>query len=143
MARETHSRVALLAIKPQYAEQIMSRRKKVEFRKVGFGASVDTVVVYASSPVKKIVGWFTVSYVDEDDPSLLWSRHRSYGGITRDDFDEYYLERDRGIAIGVEAVVRLEEPLPLRTLGDIVPPQSFRYLSDEVFGVLERRSGVN
>ncbi len=47
----------LLSLKPQFAAAILSGEKKFEFRRDVFSRSdVTTVVLYASSPVCKVVG---------------------------------------------------------------------------------------
>ena len=59
MARTAHPQVALLSIHPVYAQGIIDGRKTVEFRRRAFGKSVTHVVVYATAPVRKVVGAFT------------------------------------------------------------------------------------
>ena len=138
MAEESTCNVALLAIKPKYAERIMSKQKKVEFRKGRFKESVTTVVVYASSPVKRVIGWFSVRYVDEDKPQNLWSRHGHYGGISRKDFKDYFDSHEIGFAIGVSSVKRLVRPVKLAELSSsLTAPQSFVYISENIFSVLK------
>jgi len=51
---------AILSIKPQYANAILKKEKTVEFRKKVFKNEVDRVYIYSSSPVKRIVGYFTI-----------------------------------------------------------------------------------
>ncbi|MDD8572078.1 ASCH domain-containing protein, partial [Escherichia coli] len=47
----------LLSIKPEYAESILSGKKKYEFRKNIFrNKNVDTIVIYATMPVGKVIG---------------------------------------------------------------------------------------
>ncbi len=140
MAQESARNVALLAIKPVFAERIMANQKKVEFRKSRFADSVRSVVVYASSPVKQVVGWFDISYVDEDDPESLWRRHSHHGGISQEAFEEYFEAKEVGFAIGVQRVNRLRNPIPLSKLSDdLCAPQSFLYLSDSMFKALKRK----
>ena len=62
---------AILSIKPIYANQILAGTKKVEFRKRKFKEEVRKVYIYASVPVKQIVGYFTFSTIDEDTP-VFW-----------------------------------------------------------------------
>jgi hypothetical protein len=51
----------LLSIKPEFVEKIFSGLKKYEFRRVIFKSkSVSRVVIYASSPVQRVVGEFAV-----------------------------------------------------------------------------------
>jgi len=59
----------LLSIKPKFADRIMAGSKKFEFRKVIFRQpAIDEIVIYSSSPVKKIVGTCTIQSVVEHDP---------------------------------------------------------------------------
>ena len=52
----------LLSIKPEFADKIFNGTKKYEFRKSIFkNKDVDTVVVYASSPCKYIINWYTIA----------------------------------------------------------------------------------
>jgi len=122
----------LLPIKPEYAQPIMDGTKRVEFRKTVFTQTPTHVVVYASSPVKKVLGYFEVDAVDVDAVDTLWARYASVGGIAEGDFRDYYAGREHGVALGVERVVTLAEPVPLDALGLGGPPQSFMYVDREV-----------
>lgn len=44
----------LLSIKPEYVKKILSGKKKYEFRKFHCHDDVDTIVIYCTSPVKKL-----------------------------------------------------------------------------------------
>ena len=74
MASNTSKRIVLLPIRPQYANLIMGGKKKVEFRKVKFRNDLSHVVMYISNPIRKVLGYFEVSHVDEDSPKELWAR---------------------------------------------------------------------
>lgn len=136
MARETDRAVALMPIRPRFASSIMKGQKRVEFRRVAFRNRVTHVVVYASSPVKKIVGYFEVSLIDKDSPEKLWKKYGHVGGICLDEFMKYYADTDRGMAIVVKRVHTFKEPIPLSTLGAVPVPQSFSYLPEKVFDVV-------
>jgi predicted transcriptional regulator len=139
MASVEDKQIALLPIQPRYAESIISGQKKVEFRKVKFRRDVSHVVVYASSPIKKIIGYFEVSYIDEDTPEKLWSRYKEVGGIVYEDFKDYYSSSDKGIVIGVGEVCTLSSPLPLSILDQsLTVPQSFSYLSIDALKILSQ-----
>ena len=49
----------LLSIKPEYVEQIERHTKLFEFRKRKFKNVPSEILIYASAPVKKIVGSFS------------------------------------------------------------------------------------
>jgi predicted transcriptional regulator len=54
----------LLSIKPEFAEKIFDGSKRFEFRRNVFkNRDVRTVVVYASSPISKVVGEFDIEMV--------------------------------------------------------------------------------
>ena len=49
----------LLSIKPEYASKILDGTKRYEYRRAIFKRTeVTTVVVYASDPVRKVIGEF-------------------------------------------------------------------------------------
>ena len=50
----------LLSIKPQYVESILSGKKSYEFRRMIFAAQIDTVVIYATKPIGRVVGEFGI-----------------------------------------------------------------------------------
>ena len=135
--------VVLLPIKPRYAEPIMDGRKRVEFRKTLFSQTPTHVVVYASSPIKKVLGFFEVADLDVDEADALWSRHAEAGCIDHKDFRQYYERHESGVALGVGRVVALGHPQELAALGiGRRPPQSFMYLRQEVLALLARHEKV-
>lgn len=122
----------LLSIKPQFAELIFNGTKKFEFRKVVYkNPNIKTVVVYASSPVQKVVGEFTVDEILETDLRSLWRETKLHSGISEAFFDEYFANREIGFAIKIAKTKEYEEPLCLKKDFNInFPPQSFMYLKD-------------
>lgn len=63
---------ALLAIKPEFVKKIFSGVKKYEYRKVIFTKKVAKVIIYASSPVSKVVGEFTIDSIVKGKPNKVW-----------------------------------------------------------------------
>jgi len=120
--------VVLLSVKPQYAAAIMNGSKGVEFRKRRFASPPARVLVYASSPVQAIVGYFDVAGVCEDKPERLWERFAELSAVNREAFRDYYRSVSLGTAILVGRRVRLRRPLSLADIGRERAPQSFVYL---------------
>ena len=119
----------LLSIKPEFAERIFDGSKKFEFRKAIFkDESITTVVVYASSPVQKVIGEFKIDTIIDDEPDELWRKTKSHAGINADYFFEYFADRTIGYAIKVKSVKRYNKPLCLRQDFNLTPPQSFMSL---------------
>ena len=133
--------VVLMSIKPQWADAIMSGRKRVEFRCARFGRVVSHVVVYATSPVQRVVGFFEVRDITEAEPTMLWEMFAAVGDIGEAAFADYYAGKVEGVAIHVGQVTRLAEPA---MLAEVVPgaiaPQSYRYADPRVIPELTRRA---
>lgn len=134
--------IALLSIHPRYAEAIMCGEKRVEFRRRGPSSATTHVIVYATAPVSKVVGWFSVDSVESGSPAKLWSRYSRVGGIDEQSFNSYYEACAVGSAIRVGQAKQLESPVELASLGDgLRAPQSFRYVEDNVLASLSRARG--
>ena len=119
----------LLSIKPQFAVKIFDGTKKFEFRKSIFkNSNINTVVVYASSPMQKVIGEFTIDEIMEEEPAALWEMTKKHSGITKDFFDEYFLNREKAFAIKVKDITRYLEPKDLIDFDINFAPQSFVYL---------------
>ena len=120
----------LLSIKPEYANRILEGTKRYEFRKrVPLDARVKTVVIYATMPVGKVVGEFSIESVHAEAPSRLWSRTKGASGITRKFFSEYFHGREIAYAIEVKEVMKYPKPKSVRDfLPSGVAPQSFAYV---------------
>jgi len=122
----------LLSIKPEFADSIFEGTKKFEFRKVIFkNSGIKTVVVYASSPVQKVIGEFEIESIINDELSALWKKTKEFAGISEDFFFEYFLNRDRGYAIQIKKVKKYKKALCLRENFNTTPPQSFMYLENK------------
>lgn len=119
----------LLSIKPEFAEKILTGSKRYEFRKHGFSKPVDTVVLYATKPVGKIVGEFKLKAVQEGTPEQIWNLTAEFAGISKSFFDAYYQGRSKAYAWEAEKAVRYAAPVePKEFMADFVAPQSYRYI---------------
>jgi len=119
----------LLSIHPEFAEAIFDGRKHYEFRRVLFKEDVDEVVVYATMPVARVIGSFTIADIYEDAPKALWAKTKSVAGVTKETFDSYFKDRAKAFAIKVDNPVRFAVPQPLsKYLASNTPPQSFCYI---------------
>lgn len=127
----------VMAIRPQYVERILAGEKTVEFRKRRFRQEVAYVIMYACSPISRIVGYFTVAGIEEGSPRELWRRHRHAAGVEKRNLFEYFGAGNCGIAIHVGSVVCLKEPIrPERLPGLSSVPQSFAYAKQETISHL-------
>jgi len=119
----------LLSIKPEFANKIFDGTKKYEFRKSIFKREdVDTVVVYASSPMQRVIGEFTIADIICEDTETLWRKTKKYSGVTKDFYDEYFANKEIAFAIRVGMITLYSRPRLLRDYGINFAPQSFAYL---------------
>lgn len=128
--------VLLLSIRPEYAEKIFDGTKSVELRRVRPRLqNGDLVIVYVSSPVKAVCGAFIVDYVVAGPPGDLWEKVRSRGGITREEFDAYFMGASKAVAIFFSEVFTLSQVITLdalkETLPDFQAPQGYQYVEEE------------
>lgn len=120
----------LLSIKPEYANKIFSGEKKYEFRKIAFKKlGIETVVVYSTMPVGKIIGEFSIKKIHKDSPQSIWNKTKKHSGVEEVFFNDYYFGRNTAVAIEVENPVLYEEPInPKEKFDKFTAPQSFMYL---------------
>ncbi|NVZ11546.1 ASCH domain-containing protein [Allochromatium humboldtianum] len=121
----------LLSIKPDYANRILDGTKRYEFRRrVHQDVRVRTVIIYATKPIGKVVGEFSIKNVHSDHPDSLWEKTKEFSGITKEFFSDYFRGRDVGHAIEVKTVKRYKKPKDLSEfLASGVAPQSYAYVS--------------
>lgn len=133
-------RIALLSVHPRYAEALVGGQKRVEFRRRALSSETQYVIVYATAPVQKVVGWFEIAEIASDSPDRLWARFGHEGQIAKQDFERYYQRCDAGAAIRVRKVVALRNPVTLSELDEaMTAPQSYRYVSAEILTALRGR----
>jgi predicted transcriptional regulator len=120
----------LLSIKPEYANKIFSGEKKFEFRKIAFrNNKVETVVVYSTMPVGRIIGEFSIKHIHKDSPKSIWRKTKQFSGIDERFFKEYYNGRELAVAIEVENPILYKNPIdPKEEYKNFTAPQSFMYL---------------
>lgn len=123
----------LLSIKPEYVEKIFSGKKQFEYRKSIFKKNVDTIIIYATMPIGKIVGEFQIDSILYDSPQGLWEKTKEQSGISSEYFYDYFKHKEIAYAIKIKNVIKYhEERDPYRQFANFVAPQSFRYLSNEL-----------
>lgn len=119
----------LLSIKPEFVKKIFYRSKRYEFRKVLFKRSVDTVMVYSTMPVGRIVGEFSVAGIISGHPDLVWEQTNKFAGISSEYYFDYFGGRKVAHAIEIGNLVKYEVEInPFVKFPNFVAPQSFRYI---------------
>lgn len=125
----------LLSIKPEFAFKIFDGTKKFEFRKSIFKRKdISQVIVYASSPVKQVIGEFEIADILSGDIETVWNMTKRNSGITKQFYDEYFANREKAFAIKVGSTRKYRSPRTLMDYDLDYAPQSFAYIGSETLG---------
>lgn len=125
-------RTVLISLKPRYARAILEGLKRIELRRfrVRFGPG-DRILIYASSPVRRVIGAFTVGRVEIGAPAEVWERiGKEASGLSPSGFFSYLSDASRCSAIEVVKPVAIDPPLEL----SFSPPQSYFFLHPDRAG---------
>ena len=124
----------ILSIRPNFCQAIFNGSKVYEYRKRVFKRiDVDKVYIYASKPICKIVGYFTIAAMIEDNPTEIWGKTHKGSGITKEYFDAYFRGCDMAHAILIGEVVKLDTPIdPKNVIKNFTAPQNYRYVDYDI-----------
>lgn len=120
----------LLAVNPEYSNKIIAGIKKYEYRKHVAQKPITTIIIYSTAPDKKVIGNAEVLKVISGSPTRIWKLTKSYSGITREKYREYF----KGVKTAYAYELgRVEQFIPPKSLADYnikTVPQSFVYIKD-------------
>lgn len=127
----------ILSIKPEYVSEIFSGNKKFEYRKTDFtDKGIETVIIYCTKPVGKLVGEFTVEDILKGLPDAIWEQTNIFSGISKSFFDKYFCDRPKAYALKISNLKKYNKPIDPYLNKNFTPPQSFRYVNDEELAAL-------
>ena len=118
----------LISIKPEYVEKILSGEKHYEFRKRSCNNNVHSMLIYETTPVKKIVAEVEIASILEGSPLAIWDQTHDYAGISKDKYFDYFNHNDHAVAYVLGQIHRFSPPHNLSDYGIKHAPQSFIYL---------------
>ena len=118
----------LLSIKPEHTENIFNGNKLFEFRTICCREKVDKIIIYATSPVKQVVGEAKVLKIIKDSPAKVWEMTSKHAGITKMFYDLYFQDKSKAVAYHLGNITRYQKPLRLSDFGVNFAPQSFVYV---------------
>lgn len=119
----------LMSIKPEYVEEILSGRKKYEYRKIkAKRPNVDKIIIYCTSPVMKVVAEIEVLDIIENNPEIVWKKTKKYAGISKKKYDKYFENKDIAFAYKLGNIIKYDQPKNLKEIGINYIPQSFSYI---------------
>ena len=133
-----------IAVKPEYANKLISGTKNIELRKMKPCVQPgDYVIIYASAPVKAVVGFGKVKAIIMCSPQEMWNKHSERLGINEQSFFSYYMGYRKAVGIEFEMIKSIA-PIGLVELRNVdsnfQPPQIYRYVTNEdIITVLSKR----
>lgn len=122
----------LISIKPEFVEKIFSGEKQFEYRKSIFKRqNIDTIIIYETKPIGKIVGEIQFNEILVDTPQNIWNKTKEKSGISEKFFFEYFQNRNLAYAIKINKTIKYGKAINPKEEGLIfTAPQSFRYIKD-------------
>lgn len=118
----------LMSIKPKFVKQIFEGIKLFELRKKIFRREVKTIIIYESSPTKKIVGEFIIDKIIRDTPQKIYLDYSEKLGISKKEYFEYFRNINVAYAIKIKKVIKYEKELTLSDFNVKKAPQSYQYI---------------
>ena len=119
----------LLSIKPEFADKIFNGTKKFEFRRIIFKQrDIDKVIVYASSPVQRVIGEFSVEDILSGSVDDVWTLTNHLSGISEIYYRNYFFNKQIAYAIKIGRTLRYRRNRQLSEYNIDYPPQSYMYL---------------
>lgn len=118
----------LLSINPEHVKNIVDGKKKVEYRRVRCKRNIDSIVIYSTSPEKKIIGEVEVKGIIEGTLEEVWNLTKDIGCISYDFFKKYYFGKNEAVAYELGALKLYPKPKELSEYGIKKAPQSYIYI---------------
>ena len=118
----------LMSINPEHVDNILSGTKKYEFRKTRCKEDIDSIIIYSTFPIMKVVAEVEVKEIIEGTPQVIWNKTQTAAGIDKLFFDRYSLGRSTAVAYALGKVKKFSTPKLLADYGIRTAPQSYVYV---------------
>lgn len=126
-------RCVLMSIRPRFANLILSGEKDIELRRqrACFPHGMP-ILLYASHPVKSVIGWAVVKSVHWLPKAQMWESYGGRTGVEEPEFHYYFNSANNACGIELLNPRKLSNPVGLRTIqascDGFRPPQSYRFV---------------
>lgn len=122
----------VLSIHPECVEKILSGEKSFEYRKELPKDELEYVLIYSTSPIKKIVAIGVVDCVLHEKLYILWNKTFGASGIEESVFKKYFRNKEYGYAIKFKQIYRLNNPIDLKSINCNYPPQLYFFYNGDI-----------
>jgi predicted transcriptional regulator len=125
-----------MSVLPRFGDALLDGSKTVEIRRrrARF-TNGTTLLLYASTPVRALVGAVSVRSTDTARPEDLWARWGPQTALTHPEFHGYLDGMPQACAIVLSGAVAFSTPVELAQLREryngFVTPQSYRFVAAE------------
>ena len=136
-------RMIVLSLKPRFAQAILAGVKTVELRRTVPKIVIPTrALLYASSPVRALLGTCVITSVRSADLAALWHEYGLRSELPYHEFQQYFEGVAKGTALTLSEPQALSRPIPLQDLRakprGFRPPQSYAYVDTKTGNQLIR-----
>lgn len=121
-------RKILISINPEHVQKIIAGVKKYEYRKIAAKQDISSIIIYETTPIKRIVAEAEIIDVLELPPEELWNQTKNESGISKVFFDKYFNNRTVAYAYKLGKIKVYDTPKTLMDYGIKAAPQSFVYV---------------
>lgn len=118
----------LISINPEHVANIINGTKKYEYRKIAAKQDISSIIIYETTPIKRIVAEAEIAEVLMLPPEELWEITKNASGISKKFFDAYFKDRQIAYAYKLGEIRVFETPKTLLDYGIKAAPQSFVYI---------------
>ena len=118
----------IISINPEHVENILNGTKKYEYRKIAAKKDVSSIIIYETTPIKRIVAEAEIIEVLMFEPEILWDKTKDASGISKEFFDDYFQNREIAYAYKLGKIKVYKQPKTLCDYGIKAAPQSFVYV---------------
>ena len=118
----------IISINPEHVDNILSGKKKYEYRKIAAKKQISSIIIYETTPIKRIVAEAEIVDVLMFPPDELWELTKDDSGVTKTFFDSYFRKNKTAYAYKLGKITVFETPKSLKDFGLKYPPQSFIYI---------------
>ena len=119
----------IISINPEHVENIINGTKKYEYRTKAAKCDIGKIIIYETTPVKKVVAEVEIIDVLMMSPNQLWEETNKQSGITREYFEDYFRNKEIAYAYRLGRIKVYDKPKDLNEFGLKFAPQSFAYVN--------------
>ena len=118
----------IISINPEHVDNILSGKKKYEYRKIAAKKQISSIIIYETTPIKRIVAEAEIVDVLMLPPNELWELTKKDAGVSKSFFDSYFENNKTAYAYKLGKITVFKTPKSLKDFGLKYPPQSFIYI---------------